>query len=63
MNPSKRACLQAALAIVGQISNDEAQDLRDQPDSIEESQATQAFRDNVEDLRSAGDLIMKVICR
>lgn len=63
MNKSKRAILTGAVDIIEQIQKDEDQDLRDQPDSIEYSEACKPFRDNVINLESAVIMIRRVVDR
>ena len=63
MNGSKRAILAGAADVIEQISKDEAQDLRDQPDQIEDSAAGQVFRDNVVNLKAAVIMVRRVIDR
>ncbi len=63
MNQSKRAILHGALDVIIQIKRDEEQDLKDQPDSIEYSEACDDFRGNVADLNSAIVLLDTVINR
>lgn len=63
MNPSKRAILLGACDVIEQIALDEDQDLRDQPDSIEDDDCSDKFRQNVVDLKAALNLIEGVVNR
>jgi len=63
VNPSKRNNLRGALMVLNQVRDDEAQDLKDQPDPIEDAVYSDTFRKNVEDLTEASRLIEQVINR
>ena len=63
MNSSKRAILHGAMDVIMQIKKDEEQDLRDQPDDIENSKALNHFRDNAADLNTAVVMLDLVINR
>lgn len=63
MNQSKRAILAGAADVIEQIRKDEAQDLRDQPDQIENSASCQVFRNNIINLEAAVSIIRRVITR
>ncbi len=63
MNPSKRAILAGASDVIEQIGMDEEQDLRDQPDSIEDAKASDNFRANVTDLKAVVRILQNVIGR
>jgi hypothetical protein len=61
MNPSKRAILHGAMDVIVQIAKDEAQDLKDMPDNIENAEASDNFRSNVKRLKAASGLLYLVI--
>jgi len=63
MNRSKRAILAGAADVIEQIRKDENQDLKDQPDPIEDSLSCQDFRNNITNLRAVGILLQRVITR
>jgi len=63
MNKSKRAILAGAADVIEQIMRDEDQDLKDQPDPIENAPVSDCFRANVVNLTAAVILVRRVIER